>query len=292
MPEDTTLINLLFVAALRIGTALLVFVIGRLVASWIVAFTQRQMEHRKVDALIVNFISNILNWALLLIVITLALNQLGIDTTAMVALLAAAGLAIGLALQDSMKNFASGVLLIIFRPFSTGHFVDAAGTSGTVEHITLFTSTLLTPDNREVIVPNSAIYTGNIINYSARPTRRIDMVFAVSYADDLRKAKELLVQIVAAEPRVLADPPPTIAVGELADSSVKFIVQPWVQNADYLDVKLALMERIKVAFDDNGITIPYPQIDVHMRHPAELAASGNRTAPVDDRTPGTKKALM
>lgn len=269
MPEGSTLMDLLVVAALRIGAALLVFVVGRLVANWIVRFARRQMERRKLDGLIVNFISNILNWTLLVIVIILSLNQLGVDTTAMVALLAAAGLAIGLALQDSMKNFASGVLLIIFRPFSTGHFVEAAGTSGTVEKITLFTSTLLTADNREVIVPNNSIYTGTITNYSARPTRRIDMVFGISYADDLRKAKELLEQIVAEDPRVLADPPPAIAVGELADSSVNFFVQPWVNNADYLPVKLSLTEQVKVAFDANGITIPYPQMDVHVQNPAE-----------------------
>jgi small conductance mechanosensitive channel len=291
MPEGSTLTDLLLVAALHIGTALLVFIIGRLVANWIVGFTRRRMERRKLDALIVNFISNILNWALLLLVIILSLNQLGVDTTALVALLAAAGLAIGLALQDSMKNFASGVLLIIFRPFSTGHFVDTAGASGTVERITLFTSTLVTVDNREVIVPNNAIYTGNITNYSARPTRRVDMVFGISYADDLRKAKQLLEQIVGADPRVLADPPPTIAVGELAESSVNFFVQPWVNNADYLDVKLDLTERVKVAFDENGITIPYPQMDVHVQNPTEQSANGNGGVPADDGQPSTKKAL-
>ena len=199
MPENAALMDFLLVWALRIGAALLVFLIGRWIAHWIVRFTRRYMEGRKLDALIVNFISNILNWALLLMVIIMSLNQLGVDTTAMIALLGAAGLAIGLALQDSMKNFASGVLLIIFRPFATGHFVDTAGTSGVVESITLFTSTLVTADNREIIVPNGAIYTGTITNYSARPTRRIDMVFSVSYGDDLRKARELLQQIVAAD---------------------------------------------------------------------------------------------
>ena len=168
MPEGTSLMDLLLVWALRIAAALLVFFIGRIIANWIVRFTRRHMENRKLDALIVNFVSNILNWALLLLVITMALSQLGVDTTAMIALLGAAGIAIGLALQDSMKNFASGVLLIMFRPFATGHFVEAAGTSGVVEKITLFTSTLLTLDNREVIVPNSAIYNNNITNYSAR----------------------------------------------------------------------------------------------------------------------------
>ena len=233
MPEGTSLMDFLLVWGLRIGAALLVFFIGRFVANWIVKFARRYMEGRKLDALIVNFIGNILNWSLLLIVIIMSLNQLGVDTTAMVALLAAAGLAIGLALQDSMKNFASGVLLIVFRPFATGHFVDAAGSSGVVKNITLFTSTLLTLDNREVIIPNGSIYTGTITNYSSQPTRRVDMVFGVSYGDDLRKAKELLQQIIVGDKRILAEPAPTIVVGELADSSVNFFVQPWVNNADY-----------------------------------------------------------
>lgn len=275
MPEGTSLMDLLLVWGLRIGAALLVFMIGRFIANWIVRFTRRHMERRKLDALIVNFISNILNWALLLIVITIALSQLGVDTTAMIALLGAAGIAVGLALQDSMKNFASGVLLIIFRPFATGHFVDAAGTSGVVESITLFTSTLVTPDNREVIVPNSAIYTDNITNFSARPLRRVDMVFGVSYADDLRQVRELLEQIVAADPRILADPAPAIVVGELADSSVNFFVQPWVNNADYWDVKWAITEQVKLAFDKHGITIPYPQMDVHMQNPVAQSPDGN-----------------
>ena len=267
MPEGTSLMDLLLVWGLRIAAALLVFFIGRIIVNWIVRFTRRHMERRKLDALIVNFISNILNWALLLLVITMALSQLGVDTTAMIALLGAAGIAIGLALQDSMKNFASGVLLIMFRPFATGHFVEAAGTSGVVEKITLFTSTLLTLDNREVIVPNGAIYTSNITNYSARAQRRIDLVFGVSYADDLRQSRELLEQIVAAEPRILADPPPLIVVGELADSSVNFFVLPWVNNADYAPVKFALTEQVKLAFDAHGITIPYPQMDVHVQNP-------------------------
>jgi len=253
-----------------IGAAALVFVIGMAIARWIVGFARRQMERRKTDILIINFVINILNWALLLLVITIALSQLGVDTTAMIALLGAAGIAIGLALQDSMKNFASGVLLILFRPFSTGHFVEAASTSGTVESITLFTSTLLTADNREVIIPNSAIYNGTITNYSARPTRRVDMVFGVSYTDDLRKARELLEEIVTGDPRVLAEPAPEIAVGELADSSVNFFVRPWVKNDDYWDVMFNIIEKVKLTFDDHGITIPYPQVDVHMQSAGAL----------------------
>jgi small conductance mechanosensitive channel len=271
MPEGSSLINVLWFWGLRIGSALLVFIVGRMVANWLVELTRRYMESHKVDPLIINFACNILMWALLVLVIILSLNQLGVDTTAMVAILGAAALAIGLALQDSMKNFASGVMLIIFRPFTTGHFVEAGGTSGTVEAITLFTSTLLTADNREVIVPNGSVYNGTITNYSARPTRRVDMEFGVSYRDDLRKARQLLEQIVTSDPRVLADPAPTIAVGDLGDSAVNFVVRPWVKNADYWAVLWAITEQVKLAFDDNGFTIPYPQMDVHMQPGVEKA---------------------
>lgn len=265
MPEDFSLLQIVLDWSFRIVSALIIFALGGVIVRWIVSFAKRQMERRKVDILIINFVGNILNWSLLFVVIIIALNQIGLDTTAMIALLGAAGLAVGLALQDSMKNFATGVLLIIFRPFSTGHFVEAAGISGVVESITLFTSTLVTADNREIIVPNNAIYTSTITNYSARPQRRVDMVFAVSYEDDLRKARELLQRIVEADPRVLAEPAPDIVVGELTNSSVNFFVRPWVKTADYWPVKFEITEKAKLAFDDQGITIPYPQIEVHMQ---------------------------
>lgn len=250
---------------LRIGLALVIFYVGRMAVNWIVRLTERYLRTRALDELIIRFATNILTWTLLFIVIIAALSQLGIDTTALIALLGAAGLAVGLALQDSMKNFASGVLLIIFRPFTTGHFIEAAGTSGSVESITLFTSTLRTPDNRAVIVPNGEIYSNTITNYSALPTRRVDMVFGIGYDDDLRKAKDLLHRIIADEPRILADPAPLIAVSELADRSVNFAVRPWVNTADYWDVFFAITERVKLAFDDNGISIPYPQLEVHVK---------------------------
>lgn len=269
MLDGASIVNLLLLWAARIGVALVIFLVGRYVANWIVEFSRRHMERRQFDALIVNFISNILHWSLLFVVIIVALGQLGVDTTAMIAVLGAAGLAVGLALQDSMKNFASGVLLIIFRPFTTGDFVEAASTSGIVESITLFTSTLRTGDNREIIVPNAAIYSGTITNYSSRPTRRIDMVFGISYDDDIRTAKELLQGIVTAETRVLAEPAPVVVVGELADSSVNFFVRPWVKNADYWDVKFAITEQVKLAFDEHGISMPYPQMDVHLQKTPE-----------------------
>ena len=266
------LLDFLVTWGLRIGLALVIFFVGRMVVNWIVRVTERYLRKRAMDELIIRFATNILAWTLLFLVIIAALSQLGIDTTAFIALLGAAGLAVGLALQDSMKNFASGVLLIIFRPFTTGHFIEAAGTSGSVESITLFTSTLRTPDNRSVIVPNGEIYSNTITNYSALPTRRVDMTFGIGYDDDLRKAKELLHQIIAAEPRILADPAPLIAVSELGESSVNFAVRPWVQTADYWDVFFAITEQVKLAFDDHGISIPYPQMDVHVQTGATAAS--------------------
>jgi small conductance mechanosensitive channel len=187
-----------------------------------------------------------------------------VDTTSLIALLAAAGLAVGLAMKDSLQNFAAGVMLIIFRPFTAGDFVEAGGTAGVVETISIFSTIMRTGDNREVIVPNGAIYNGTITNYSARETRRIDMVFGIGYDDDIRKVKQLLGDILAADERVLKEPAAQVVVGELANSSVNFHVRPWVKSGDYWDVRFDLTERIKLAFDDNGISIPYPQMDVHL----------------------------
>jgi small conductance mechanosensitive channel len=171
---------------------------------------------------------------------------------------------VGLALQGSLQNFASGVLLIIFRPFTVGNVIDAGGVIGKVEKITIFNTVMLTPDNREIIVPNGAIYGGTITNISARDTRRIDMVFGIGYGDDIKKAKDLLMQAMESDSRVLKDPAPVVALGELADSSVNFVVRPWVKGADYWDVKFDLTEKIKLSFDQNGVSIPFPQMDLHM----------------------------
>ena len=263
---SSPVLSFLLTWAVRIALALIIFFVGRLLVKWIVRFSRKHMERYKLEDMLVNFICNILNWALLFVVIIAALNQVGVDTTALIAVLGAGSLAVGLALQDSMKNFASGVMLIIFHPFKTGDFVEAGGTSGIVETITLFTSTLRTPDNREVIVPNGSIYNDNITNYSARETRRVDMVFGIGYEDDIRKAKELLHQIIGADTRILAEPAPLVAVGELADSSVNFNVRPWVKNADYWDVFFDVTEKVKLAFDDHDISIPYPQMDVYVHN--------------------------
>ncbi|OUS27391.1 mechanosensitive ion channel protein MscS [Gammaproteobacteria bacterium 45_16_T64] len=250
--------------SVNIGLGLAIFIAGLLVSKILTATLRKVLTKIGLDELLVNFVSSISHTLLLLIVTIAALDQLGVDTTSLIALLGAAGLAIGLALQGSLQNFASGVLLIIFRPFKTGDYVDISGTSGTVKAINIFSTTLNTPDNKETIVPNGAIYSGVITNYSSQPTRRIDMVFGIGYGDDLAKAKSILEDIMSADERVLKDPAITIAVGELADSSVNFVVRPWVNSADYWGVLFDTTEKVKLTFDREGISIPYPQMDIHM----------------------------
>ncbi|MCB1844550.1 MAG: mechanosensitive ion channel, partial [Halioglobus sp.] len=214
---------------LKILLAIVIFYIGRLVVGVVVNTVRKLMLNRGMDEILVVFLTSIIRWVLLLFVVVAALSQLGIDTTSLVALLGAAGLAIGLSLQGSLSNFASGVMLIIFRPFTKGDFVEAGGATGVIDNIGIFTTTMTTPDNKEVIVPNGAILGNNITNFSARDTRRVDMVFGISYDDDLLKAKQVLQAIVDADERILKDPAPVIALGELADSSVNFVVRPWAK---------------------------------------------------------------
>ena len=249
---------------IKIALALVIFYVGRMVVGLVVNGANKVLVARGMDEILVSFLSSILRWVLLLFVIIAALSQLGINTTSLVALLGAAGLAIGLSLQSSLSNFASGVMLIIFRPFTKGDFVEAGGATGVVDSISIFTTTLTTTDNKEIIVPNGSILSNNITNYSARPTRRVDMVFGISYDDDIRKAKQLLQDIIAADDRVMADPAPTIALGELADSSVNFLVRPWVKAEDYWGLLWDTTETVKLKFDEAGISIPYPQMDVHV----------------------------
>jgi small conductance mechanosensitive channel len=249
---------------LRIALALAIFIIGRLVVGALVGAVQKFMQKRGMDEVLVRFLCSIMRWLLLLFVVIAALSQLGIDTTSLIALLGAAGLAIGLALQGSLSNFAAGVMLIIFRPFTKGDFVEAGGAMGVIDNISIFTTTLTTPDNKEIIVPNGSILGGNITNFSARPTRRVDMVFGISYDDDIRKAKRILEEIIGADERVLAEPAPVVALGELADSSVNFIVRPWVKAADYWPLLWDTTTAVKERFDAEDITIPYPQMDVHL----------------------------
>ncbi len=248
--------------------ALVIFFVGKFLVGVITNLVKKLMGKAKMDAILVNFIGSIIRSVLLLFVVIAALDQLGVNTTSLIALIGAAGLAIGLALQGSLQNLASGVMLIVFRPFTDGDFVEAGGTMGVVEEIGIFTTKMRTGDNKEVIVPNGQIFGGIITNYSKRDTRRVDMVFGISYGDDIRKAKDIITGIITADERILQDPAPLIAVGELADSSVNFNVRPWVKSSDYWSVYYDLNEKIKLAFDDNGISIPFPQMDVHIEKSA------------------------
>ncbi|MCG7973970.1 MAG: mechanosensitive ion channel [Candidatus Thiodiazotropha taylori] len=261
---DTLLNTYVIPWGTKIIMAALVFIIGRWIAKALTKAMQKLMTKSDVDPMLVSFLGNIVNAALLAVVVLAALEQLGVNTTSALAILGAAGLAVGLALKDSLASFAAGVMLIIFRPFKLGDFVEAGGVSGVVEDIRIFHSVLKTGDNREITMPNAQIYSGTIINYSARETRRIDLVIGIGYEDDIKQARDLLTQILAADETVLKDPAPTIMLLELGESSVDFAVRPWVKSGDYWTTRAALLEAIKTRFDREGISIPYPQRDLHM----------------------------
>jgi len=252
----------------KVLAAIAIYIIGKWVAKILRGFLKRVMIRAKTDETLAGFLSNIAYALLTIVVIIAALGQIGVDTNSFVALIAAAGLAVGFALQGSLSNFAAGVMIIMFRPFKLGDFIEAGGTTGTVEEIVIFSTILKTPDNKKVIVPNSNMTDGNIVNYSANNTRRVDMVFGIGYDDDLKKAKDLLEKILADHALVLAKPESLVAVAELADSSVNFNVRPWVKTADYWTVFADIHEIVKLKLDEAGISIPYPQRDVHMHQVA------------------------
>lgn len=249
---------------INVFAALAIFIIGRIVIRFVVNAIRRGMQRGEVDPTLETFVCNVVRIALLVVVIIAAISQVGIETTSFIAIFGAAGLAVGLALQGSLSNFAAGVLIVLFRPYRIGDFIEGAGVSGTVEQVQILTTTMKTPDNKKIIVPNSQIMDSVITNYSANDTRRVDMVVGVSYSDDLDKVKTVLQEIVSADERVLKEPAHTIAVSELADSSVNFVVRPWVKTADYWAVMWDLTELIKKRFDNEGISIPFPQRDVHI----------------------------
>jgi small conductance mechanosensitive channel len=244
--------------------AIIVFVVGRFLVQGIMVMVRGVMTRANTDEILINFVSSILKMLLMLVVAVAALDQLDVDTTSLVALVGAAGLAVGLALKDSLQNFAAGVMLVMFRPFKAGDFVEIAGISGVVEKITIFSTVVRTGDNKEVIVPNGAIYSGTIVNYSARNTRRIDLVVGVDYSSDVREVKRVLEGILQSHPKVLKDPEPVVALVELGDSSVNFNFRPWVATDDYWGVRAELLEQVKLTLDEKGIGIPFPQMDVHV----------------------------
>jgi small conductance mechanosensitive channel len=256
--------ELVTIYGLKVIAAIAIFVIGRWVAKAVVSMIRKMMRNAEVDQTLRGFVANMAYIALLAFVVLAALGQLGIQTTSFIAILGAAGLAVGLALQGSLSNFAAGFLMILFRPIRVGDFIEGAGTAGTVEEIAIFTTTLVTPDNKTVIIPNAALTGGNIVNWTVKGTRRVDMVMGLGDTDDIDKAKQIMADILAKDPRVLKDPAPAIAVSELADSSVNFVVRPWVKASDYWGVHNDTHEAVKKAFDAQGISIPFPQRDVHV----------------------------
>ncbi|MFO7763125.1 MAG: mechanosensitive ion channel [Wenzhouxiangellaceae bacterium] len=255
--------------AWKILAALLIFVVGRWVAKIVRSAFKRGMSRRQLDPMLINFLAAIFYALLMIAVVIAAISQLGIQTTPLVAVLGAAGLAVGLALQSSLGNFASGVMLVFFRPFTKGDYVEAGGTSGTVDEVGIFNTMLNTPDNRRVIVPNAQITTDTITNYSAHETRRIDMIIGVDYGDDLKVARDVIDRTIRGHDQVLEDPEPAILVMELADSSVNFAVRPWVTVGDYWVVRSELLEQIKANLEAAGCSIPFPQHDVHLHKSEE-----------------------
>jgi small conductance mechanosensitive channel len=244
--------------------AIAILVVGKLVAVSIRSLIKKVMTARKIDGTIIGFVAGLVYAIIMVGVVLAALQRIGVQTTSFVAIIGAAGLAIGLALQGSLANFAAGFMLILFKPFKVGNFIEAGGTAGIVEEIDIFTTTLRTPDNRVIIVPNNSITSGAITNVNARDTRRVDLTVGVSYNDDLRAVKELLLKVLHEDERVLKDPAPTVGVVELGDSSVNFCVRPWVNAADYWDVFFDLNITLKERIEAAGFSIPFPQQDVHL----------------------------
>lgn len=249
---------------LNIGIAIAIFFIGRWVAKFLRRFVKKSLSKTRIDRTLVAFASNMSYYVIMAFVLLAILGQLGIETTSIIALIGAAGLAVGLALQGSLANFAAGILLIIFRPFRVGDWIDVGGVSGYVEDLELLTTILHTLDNRTVVIPNSKLTDDNIINYSTRGVLRLDLVVGVAYNSDLKQVKTVIRQVLSEDERILSQPAPTVGVLALADSSINMAVRPWVKTADYVPVSLSVYEAIKTRFDEVGIVIPFPQRDLHV----------------------------
>ncbi|MEE8365588.1 MAG: mechanosensitive ion channel domain-containing protein [Gammaproteobacteria bacterium] len=249
---------------IKIALALAIFIIGKFFAKLIANLLEKAMQRSGTDAMLVKFLGNIAYVILLVAVVLAAVDALGVNIISLMAILGAAGLAVGLALKDSLSNIAAGVMIIIFRPFKIGDYITAGGSSGTVDEIGLFCTLMHTGDNQRVIVPNSTILSGTIVNTSALPTRRVELVFGIGYDDNIGHARDIIMAILKTDERVLEDPAPTVVVSELAASSVNLSVRPWANAEDRWALHTDLLERIKLALDEAGISIPYPQQDVHL----------------------------
>ena len=256
--------DILLQYGVNIIAAILTLFIGNIIVKAVAGSVGKVLSRKNMDKAVVDFIQGLVRYVLFVIVLIAALSRVGVETASVVAVIGAAGLAVGLALQGSLSNFAAGILIVAFRPFKSGDFVEVSGVAGSVESIQIFQTVLKTGDNKMIVVPNSAVIGGAITNYSRFDTRRIDMVIGVSYSADLQKTKQVLREVVEADPRVLTDKDIMIGVLALADSSVNFVVRPWVKTADYWAVYFDMHLNIKEALDKHGIEIPFPQMDVHL----------------------------
>ncbi len=267
MPEVNTqqLVDQVSVWGLKVIGAIAILIIGRIVAGSARRGLRKVMTTRNVDPSLIGFVASLAYFAIMAFVFIAALAKFGIQTASFVAILGAAGFAVGMALQGTLANFASGVMIMVFRPFKTGDFIDAAGVKGAVKEISIFSTTMATPDNVRIIVPNGKLYGDIIRNFNGYDTRRVDMTMGIAYGASIDKAMEIINGLLAADSRVLADPAPVVAVSELADSSVKIIVRPWTTGADYWDFYFDFHKNCKEAFDAAGIEIPFPQRVVHMQ---------------------------
>lgn len=248
----------------NILAAIVILFIGNIIVKTISNSVAKLLEKKQMDQAVVHFISSLVRYVLFVIVLIAALGKVGVQTASVVAVIGAAGLAVGLALQGSLANFAAGVLIVAFRPFKAGDYVEIGGVAGSVESIQIFQTVLTTPDNKMIVVPNGSVISSAIVNYSRHATRRIDYVIGVSYKADLKKTKEVILRVLESESRLLQTPAPTVGVVALADSSVNFVVRPWVKTAEYWDVYFDLLQAIKEGLDAEGIEIPFPQMDVHL----------------------------
>ena len=267
MEENSSLImSYVVIYGVKLLGAIAIFIIGKWFAGFASSLIMKMMKKANVDETLSKFVSKLIYGILIAFVVMSALNNLGVDTTSFLAMFGAAGLAVGLAFKDTFANIGAGILLIFFRPFKTGDFITVAGETGTVEEISLFATSLGTLDNKFILIPNGSIVGGVITNYSKKATRRVDLVFGIGYDDDLKLAKKTLEEIGLNDERVLAEPAPFVAVGELGDSSVNFIVRFWVNTPDYWAVHFDVIEKVKLTFDEKGISIPYPQMDIHTKN--------------------------
>ncbi|MFZ1873471.1 MAG: small-conductance mechanosensitive channel MscS [Chania sp.] len=263
--------DLLIQYAVNIVAAIVIFIIGSIIARIISNAVNRVMKLRGIDATVADFLAAMVRYSILAFTLIAVLGRIGVQTTSVIAVLGAAGLAIGLALQGSLSNFAAGVLLVAFRPLRAGEFVDLGGVAGTVDQVQIFSTTLRTPDNKTIVVPNGKIISGNIINFSREPNRRVDIVVAVAYNADVDRVKQVLGEVIAADKRIMHDLGVTVRLNEIAPPALNFVTRCWTTNAQFWDVYFDLMENFKRQLDINQIGVPCPQMDVHVRHVAKSA---------------------